>query len=80
MERSRLERISELTALSRERPLTPEEQSEREALRAEYLEEWRRSAAAVLDNTYILTPDGVKHKLKKRGEAPDQIRKGKTAR
>lgn len=70
MERSRLERINALSALSRERELTEEERLEREALRREYLEEWRRGAIAVLENTFIQTPDGKKHKLPKRGGEP----------
>ncbi len=66
MERRKLDRINELTRLSRERELTAEEQSERAALRAEYIIEWRESTIAVLENTYVVTPDGVKHKLKKK--------------
>lgn len=66
MERKKLDRINELTRLSRERELTAEEQSERAALRAEYITEWRESTIAVLENTYVVTPSGVKHKLKKR--------------
>ncbi len=70
MEREKLERISALTALSRERAQTEAERAEREALRREYLDEWRRSTVAVLENTYVQTPDGKKHKLQKRGERP----------
>ena len=66
MEQSKMDRISELTHLSRERELSAEEQAERAALRQEYLEEWRRSTVAVLENTYIQTPDGRKHKLQKK--------------
>lgn len=68
MEEKKKARISELTAISRQRALTDEEKAEREALRAEYLAEWRNSTIAVLENTYIQTPDGVKHKLQKRKE------------
>ena len=66
MEKEKIKRINALTAISRTRALTEEEQAERAALRAEYIEEWRRSARAVLENTYIVTPDGEKHKLEKR--------------
>ena len=66
MENSKLERINELARLAKERELTAEELAERDALRKEYIAEWRQSAAAVLDNTYIVTPDGKKHKLQKR--------------
>ena len=66
MEQKKLNRINALTHLSRERELTSDEQAERAALRAEYIAEWRQSTIAALENTYIVTPDGVKHKLKKR--------------
>ena len=71
MEQKKLDRINELAHLAKERALSPEELAERDALRKEYIEEWRRSTIAVLENTYIQTPDGKKHKLqKKKGEAP----------
>ena len=68
MERSKLDRINELARLAKERELTPEELSERDTLRREYVAEWRRGAEQVLENTYIQTPDGKKHKLPKKGE------------
>ena len=72
MEQSKLERINALAALAKERALTEAELSERDALRREYIAEWRAGAIAVLENTYILTPDGKKHKLQKKegGEKP----------
>lgn len=63
MEKSRIDRINELAALAKLRPLTEEEQAERETLRREYVEEWRRSTIAVLENTWVQTPDGKKRKL-----------------
>ena len=66
MERSRIERINELAHLAKERPLTPEELMEQDNLRKEYIAQWRKNAIDVLENTYIQTPDGVKHKLQKR--------------
>ena len=66
MERSKLDRINELARLAKERELTPEELSERDTLRREYVAEWRRGAEQILENTYIQTPDGKKHKLQKR--------------
>ena len=70
MEQTKLDRINALARLAKERELTPEETAERDALRKEYLEEWRRSTINLLENTYIQTPDGKKHKLQKRGETP----------
>ncbi len=66
MENSKLERINELARLAKERALTAEELQERDTLRKEYIAEWRQGAIAVLENTYVVTPDGKKHKLQKR--------------
>ena len=63
MENSKLNRINELAALARLRALTEEELAEREALRREYIAEWREGARQVLENTWVQTPDGKKHKL-----------------
>ncbi|MBR6840008.1 MAG: DUF896 domain-containing protein [Oscillospiraceae bacterium] len=65
MENSKLNRINELAALAKERELTEEEKAERDALRKEYIAEWRRGAEQVLENTYVIGPDGVKRKLEK---------------
>ncbi len=66
MENSKLERINELARLAKERALTAEELAERDALRREYIAEWREGALQVLDNTYIQTPDGKRHKLQRK--------------
>ena len=63
MVNSKLERINELAKLARERELTAEEQAERAVLRREYIEEFRRGTIELIENTYIQTPDGKKHKL-----------------
>ena len=72
MEQTKLDRINELARLAKERELTPEELTERDALRKEYIAEWRASTIAVLENTYIQTPDRKKHKLQKRDRAPGE--------
>ena len=66
MENSKLQRINELEKIKKERELTAEETAERDALRKEYLDEWRKGAIEVLENTYIQTPDGKKHKLQRK--------------
>ena len=66
MENSKLQRINELARIKKERELSPEELAECEALRREYLDEWRRGAIEILENTYIQTPDGKKHKLQRK--------------
>ena len=66
MENTKLARINELAHIAKERELTAEELAERDVLRKEYIAEWRQSAISVLENTYIQTPDGKKHKLQKK--------------
>ena len=66
MENTKLNRINELARLAKERELTAEELSERDALRREYIAEWRRGAEQVLENTYIVGPDGKKRKLERK--------------
>ena len=66
MEKEKMDRISELTRLSRERELTEDEKTERAALRAEYLKDWRESTINVLENTYIVGEKGNKRKLGKK--------------
>ena len=71
MENSKLERINALARLAKERELTAGELAEREVLRKEYIAEWRAGAIALLENTYIQTPDGKKHKLQRKGSLPE---------
>ncbi|MCR5575386.1 MAG: DUF896 domain-containing protein [Oscillospiraceae bacterium] len=66
MEQEKLTRINELARLAKERALTEEELAERDALRKEYIAEWRRGAEQVLENTWIVGPDGTKRKLEKK--------------
>lgn len=58
MEQSKLDRISELTRISRERELTAEEQAERAELRKQYLEDFRGNFRQQLQNTIVQYPDG----------------------
>ena len=66
MEQAKIDRINELAHIAKERALTAEELAERDALRKEYIAAWRESTIAVLENTYIRTPDGKKHKLQRK--------------
>lgn len=66
MTESKLERINALARLARERELTAEELSERDALRKEYIDEWRRGAEQVLENTWLVDEKGNKRKLPKK--------------
>ena len=62
----KIKRINELTAISKERELTADEQKERQALRDEYRASFRASLLGQFDNTYIVRPDGTKEKIKKK--------------
>lgn len=68
MEQKKLDRISELTAIARQRELTAEEQTERAALREEYILSFKRSLVAELENTYIVDEKGNKKKVQKTGD------------
>ena len=64
------EKIARLNALARkaksEEGLTPEEMVERDLLRREYIDAYRKNLEAQLENIRIVEPDGTKHKLPKR--------------
>ncbi len=68
MEQAKIDRINELARKAKVTTLTPEEQEERQALRAEYIAAFRASLTAQLDNTYIQTPDGSTRKLSRDGK------------
>ena len=63
MLQEKLDRINELARLKKQRILSPDEAAEQAALRTEYLEEWRRGAIQVLENTWIVDEQGNKRKL-----------------
>ena len=71
MEKVKLNRLSELTAIARKRELTAEEKSEREALRNEYRRSVIANLTGQLEGTTIIEPDGSRIKvsdLKRSGE------------
>jgi len=65
MEQKKIDRINELARKAKAEGLTPEEIAERDVLRREYIDSYKRSLVAQLDNTYIQYPDGSKRKLEK---------------
>ena len=66
MEQKKIDRINELARKAKTpEGLTAEEISERDVLRREYIDSYKRSLVAQLDNTYIQYPDGSKRKLEK---------------
>lgn len=66
MIQDKLNRINELARLQRERELTEAEREEQAQLRREYIAEWRAGVVQVLDNTYVVDKNGIKHKLQKK--------------
>ena len=67
MDQKKIDRINELARrVKAGEALTPEELAERDALRKEYIASVKASLTGHLDNTYIVEPDGTKHKLPKR--------------
>ncbi len=56
-------RINELAKKNKTEGLTPEELAERDKLRRIYIDSVKASLVGQLENTYIVEPDGSKHKL-----------------
>ena len=64
MEQKKIDRINELARKAKgPEGLTPEETAERDALRREYIDAFKASLTAQLDNTVIQYPDGTRRKL-----------------
>ena len=57
-------RINELAKKAKTEGLTAEETVERDKLRRIYIDSVKASLVGHLDNTYIVSPDGTKTKLK----------------
>ena len=56
-------RINVLAKKAKAEGLTPEELAERDQLRRIYIDSVKASLVGQLENTYIVDPDGTKHKL-----------------
>ncbi|MBQ9551193.1 MAG: DUF896 domain-containing protein [Clostridia bacterium] len=66
MKQEEFDRISELTRLSRERPLTAQEQEERAELRRRYIDSFKASLVSQLETTYIVDEKGNKTKVQRK--------------
>lgn len=62
----KIQRINELAKKAKAESLSPEEVRERDALRREYINEFRQSLISQLDNTYIMDQQGNKTKLERK--------------
>ena len=67
MDKLSIDRINALTAISRQRPLTAEEQAERQKLREAYIHAFRAQMRGQLENTIVEYPDGTRKPLKDAG-------------
>ncbi|MDO5141906.1 MAG: DUF896 domain-containing protein [Eubacteriales bacterium] len=65
----KIARINALAKKAKGEGLTEAEKAEQQALRAEYIEGFRRSLKAQLDNTVIVEPDGTSRRLRQKGQA-----------
>ena len=63
------EEIARINALARKAKtpegLTPAEKEEQGALRRRDIDSFKRSLVSQLDNTYVVEPNGKKHKLQR---------------
>lgn len=68
MTQEKIDRINELARKSKSGGLTESEKAEQTELRNEYRRAVTGSLSASLENTYIMTPDGKKRRVTKKGE------------
>ena len=65
MTEEKINRINELARKQKAEGLTETEKEEQAILRREYIDSFRKSLEAQLDNTTIVYPDGSRKKVKK---------------
>lgn len=68
MEQEKIARINALARKAKEEGLTLEETVERDALRKEYIADFKKSLVGQLESITIVEEDGSRHKLRKKGE------------
>lgn len=66
MTEDKIKRINELARKQKAEGLTEEEKAEQAVLRREYIESYKRSLIAQLENTYVVDDAGNKQKLTER--------------
>ena len=64
MDKANIGRINELTEISRQRELTPEELAERQERREAYIKAFRSQMRVQLDSTVVEYPDGSRTPLR----------------
>ncbi|MBO5106475.1 MAG: DUF896 domain-containing protein [Clostridia bacterium] len=68
----KIKRINELARKQKAEGLTDEEKAEQAELRREYIESYKRSLVAQLENTYIVDDKGNKQKLTERVKTKEE--------
>lgn len=66
MDKKQIDRINELARKKKAEGLTEAETAEQDALRKQYIAEWRENMRAMLDGVVIQRPDGTTEPLKKK--------------
>lgn len=66
MEQKIIDRINALARKAKAQGLSPEEAEEQKQLRSQYIQMWRSSVQAQLDNIYFVDEKGNKQKLRKK--------------
>ena len=69
MTKEQIARINELARKQKAEGLTEEEKAEQLKLRGKYINAYKQSLIAQLENTYILEPDGTKRKVRRKDDA-----------
>lgn len=69
MTKEQIARINELARKQKAEGLTEEEKAEQLKLRGEYINAYKQSLIAQLENTYVLEPDGTKRKVRRKDDA-----------
>lgn len=66
MDKCKIDRINELARKAKCEGLTEEEKREQQALRKQYIADFRQSLKSTLENVVIVESDGTKKALKKK--------------
>lgn len=72
MNEEKIKRINELARKQKSEGLTDEEKAEQADLRREYIESYKRSLIAQLENTYVVDDKGNKQKLTERVKTKEE--------
>lgn len=71
MDQAKIDRINDFARrVKAGETLTPQELAERDALRREYVDSVKANLVSQLEHTYLVEPDGSKHKLPKKPGRP----------